>query len=204
VNEDCALAPGSDFARAKEISEKDCYAFTYLYGLETVRLRFFNVYGPLQQHSSVHVRFLSRILRNAVAGQIPQLPGQDQWTMDALHVDDAVYACLLAARTSRASGKVFNIGYGQAVTARKVVETVGRVFGSAVEPGASAVQPKTEFDNLPDIKKAETELGFCPAIDLETGCRQTISFYLQTAPSLDPGKPQEKTLQAFRDKSQNL
>jgi UDP-glucose 4-epimerase len=204
VNEDCPLAPGSEFAQAKEISEKDCYAFTYLYGLETVRLRFFSVYGPRQQHGSPHARFLSRILKTAAAGQIPEVPEPGQWTMDALSVGDAVYACLLAARTPRASGKVFNIGYGQTVTPRKVLDTINRVLGTAIEPGASATPPRTEFDNLPDIRKAETELGFCPAIDLESGCRQTISFYLKTAsPSLDLGKPQEKKLQPFREKSQN-
>jgi UDP-glucose 4-epimerase len=204
VNEECPLAPVSDFARAKETSEKDCYAFTYLYGLETVRLRLFNVYGPRQEDSGPHGRFLLQALKSAAAGGIPEIPGDGRSAIDALHVGDAVYAFLLAARTSRASGKVFNIGYGKTVTSLKVLDAINRVLGTAIQPNYSAAQPRTEFDNLPDVKRAETELGFCPAIDLETGCRQTITAYFEmSAPALDLGDAQEKKPLPSREKTQN-
>jgi UDP-glucose 4-epimerase len=203
VNEDHPLAPASDFALAKETGEKDCYAFTYLYGLETVRLRFFSVYGPRLQPRSPYARFLSTALRSAALGRTPDIPGDGQQPLDALYVSDAVYACLLAARTPRVSGKVFNIGYGQTVTPFQILETINRILGSAAPPGYVPALPRTEFDNLPDTRRAERELGFCPAVDLETGCRQTIHAYSAASTPADLGEFPEQKLQPLKEKSEN-
>jgi len=190
VSEDAPPAPDSDFAKAKDIGEKDCLAFNYLYGLETVRLRLFNVFGPRQRPGSPHARFVVDALQAALAGRNPEIPGDGHSRMDLLFVGDAVQAFLLAARTSRAAGKVYNIGYGQPTTPLKILDALNRILAGSIHPSFSTPKPPTEFDNLPDIRRAEAELGFCPAIRLEAGLRQTIDYCLQQpAAPVDLGEP---------------
>jgi UDP-glucose 4-epimerase len=192
LSEDRPPAPASDLAAAKDTGEKDCYAFSYLYGLQTVRLRLFNVYGP-RQREGPYARFLAQTVKHALTGQAPELPREGHALTDLLHVDDAVHAFLLAARMPRLSGKAYNIGFGQATSPLRVLETVNRILATAIQPSYSVASPMTEFDNLPDITRAETELGFCPAVGLETGLRNTIDYYLQMAPApVDLGEPQKK------------
>jgi UDP-glucose 4-epimerase len=180
LSEEHPLAPSSAFALAKEAGEKDCSAFEHLYGLETVRLRLFNVYGPRQPQGGCHGRFLRRVLESALAGTAVEIQGDGQDSLDLLFVGDAVHALLLAARTPRAAGKVYNIGFGQPLTSLQVFQISRRVIGGKLQRSEVVPRPRTEFDNLPDISKAETELGFCPAISLETGIRQTLEAYEQS------------------------
>src|SRR5262249_1216554 len=107
------LQPLCPYGLAKQMGEQQCLAFTGQYGLETVRLRYFSVFGPRQSADSPYSATLAQLIRQALAGRRAVIPGGPMGQQDLLAVDDAVHATLLAAGTRRAGGRGDNIGAGR-------------------------------------------------------------------------------------------
>ncbi|MFC7080013.1 NAD-dependent epimerase/dehydratase family protein [Halorussus caseinilyticus] len=149
----------------------DHYARRYhdLYGLETVPLRYFNVYGPRQnpEYSAV----VNVFFRQAADGGPVTVEGDGEQTRDFVHVRDVVRANLLAATTDRV-GEPFNVGTGHSVTVRDLAETVVEVTDSDAEITHVDPRPGDIRHSEADISKARSELGYEPAVSLETGLRE--------------------------------
>ena len=175
--EDEAPQPLSPYGLAKLAGEQQCVGFTGLYGLETVRLRYFNVFGPRQSPGSPYTAALVQLLRHMLAGRRPVISGRLLGQLDLLYVDDAVHATMLAATTPRASGRVYNLGGGRPRTFLEVVTILNGLLETLLQPLQVFSESGEEVSHLADTRKAEVELGFCPAIDLDKGLRRCVEFY---------------------------
>jgi UDP-glucose 4-epimerase len=154
-----------------------CVAFSTLYGLETVRLRYFDVFGPRQSPSSAHASAIPVILKAMLAGQSPVLTDNVHRYHDFLYVDDAVHAALLAAEEKRATGKAYNIARGRPVNLLEVVAAVNEIRNTNIDAtysqrGAGDFQPQSV-----SVIKAEAELGFCARTDLKQGLTALMTYY---------------------------
>jgi UDP-glucose 4-epimerase len=177
VKESDPILPLSRFAFTKLSGEHQCIAFASLYGLETVRLRYFNVFGPRQSSSSPHAAAVPIILKALLAGQKPVLLGNAYDYHDFLCVDDAAHAALLAAEVGRASGKAYNIARGRPVNQLGLVAAANEVLGTNIEPLYTPCEASDFPPRAVSIVKAEVELGFCPRTDLKQGLKALIDYY---------------------------
>jgi UDP-glucose 4-epimerase len=167
--------PVSPYAAAKLAGEQDCIAFTHLYGLETVRLRFVNVFGPRQAPASPYAAVVLQALGAMSRGQAPVLAGDGYRPQDLLYIDDAVHAALLAAEARRVSGRVYNVTRGRPTTPLEVVAVLNRLLGTSLRPRHVAPVPRGELDNLTEGTRAEAELGFCAHGSLERELAKCLS-----------------------------
>lgn len=171
VGEGVALDPQAYAGRVKLSGEEACRAATRLSGLETVRLRFFHVYGPRQRPGCPYGSPVARALEALAAGAAPRLEGDGTAERDLIYVEDAVHAALLAAEAPRVAGKVYNIGRGHATADRDVVARLAGLVGAG---GAEATWVGGRCGGagpIADVRRAEVELGFCASTDLERGLR---------------------------------
>jgi UDP-glucose 4-epimerase len=188
VKEDDWIHPESTYGFAKLAGEMQCMGFCSLYGLETVRLRYSNTFGPRQCPSSAYARALPTIVKAMLAGEPPVLDESPLEYHDFIHVDDVVHATLLAADVPRAAGEVYNIARGRSVTLLEVVETVNELLGTALEPIDKQPNSCQATARIVDIRRAERELGFCPSIDLRQGLSRLIEYYADQSGFPLPGR----------------
>jgi UDP-glucose 4-epimerase len=191
--------PLSPAAAATLAGEQDCVVFTYLYGLETVRLRYFNAYGPKQPTEGIDSE-VAQIIRSMLAGQNPVIYGDGTEPVDLIYVDDVVCANLLAAEAPRVAGRVYNIARGRGTTLLAVVDMLNNILGTRLSPVRVPLHFLDGPRGLADISNAQVDLGFCPATDLELGLRRCIEYYaahpetgvgssLKAPHFLAPGRP---------------
>ena len=150
---------------------------TQQFGLETVGLRYFNVFGPRQPASSPYAAIIPEIIKAMLLGRNPVVYGDGQNAQDFIFVSDAVHANVLAREAPRVAGKVFNIARGVPTAPLEIVANVNSILGTQRQPIHAAARPRGELHNLADISRAEVELGFCPSTDLQQGLRQCIEAY---------------------------
>jgi UDP-glucose 4-epimerase len=158
--------PRSLYAIAKLTAEDYCAAFHQVYGLDTVRLRYFNVFGPRFSFDGLHDETVANLLQTMRSGRKPILKGDGRQKRDFTHVNDISQANILAAEAPRVAGKVYNIATGQATSLLDLVEIINHLLGTklqAVLDRASEEGPRNLWAN---IVQAQTELGFCPCTDL--------------------------------------
>jgi len=169
--------PLSPYAVSKLVGEKYAQIFHLLYGLSTVCLRYFNVFGPRQdpasQYAAVVPLFITRLLR----GEAPLIFGDGEQSRDFTYVADIVSANLLAAETARASGEVLNVACGEGITVNRLAAVIASLLGSRVVPVHSAERPGDIKHSLADISKAEEALWFMPRITLREGLEKTVAWY---------------------------
>jgi UDP-glucose 4-epimerase len=169
-----SVAPVSPFAIAKLSGEKSCTAFTLHSGLETVRLRYSNVYGPRQSPAMPHARFIPEALTALLAGDQPLLDGSGLEPLDLIFVEDVVEATLRAATAAVSPGRVFNVGRGRAAIAIEVVAVLNDLLDTGLLPVPTDRPLDEDFQNLVDSARARAELGFAPAVDLRTGLSRCV------------------------------
>src|SRR2546426_5974256 len=128
------VRPISPYGLMKYMGEEYCQLFSSLYGLETVSLRYFNVFGPRQDPNSQYSGVLSRFITAMLSGQRPVIFGDGEQSRDFTYVSNVVQANLLACHSSKAIGKVFNVACGDRITLNRVVEILNRLLGSHLEP----------------------------------------------------------------------
>jgi UDP-glucose 4-epimerase len=170
--------PISPYAVSKLAGEQYCAAFFHSYGLETVALRYFNIFGPRQGWDSPYAAVLPRFIRSLRRGEAVTIHGDGEQARDFTFIDDAVTANLLAATARDAPGNVFNIGGGRRTSVNRILELIGRELG--VEPRAKHVAPRPGDvrDSLADISTARAVLGYEPAASIEAGVRRTVEWAL--------------------------
>ncbi|MFC1641125.1 SDR family oxidoreductase [Myxococcota bacterium] len=175
--EDMPPRPLSPYAVSKVADEHYLRVFSALYGLETVCLRYFNVFGPNQRPDGPYAAAIPRFTWAAIHQQPVTLFGDGQITRDFCYVDNAVQANLLAAQSSRSlGGNVINIAGGRRVSLNELVAELGRVMGRALQILHTEPRPGDVRHSLADIQRAEDLLGYRPSIRWEDGLPRTIDY----------------------------
>jgi nucleoside-diphosphate-sugar epimerase len=180
--------PISPYAVAKLASEHYMISFFRCYGLETVSLRYFNIFGPRQDPSSPYSGVLAKFIIQMLAGQQPTIFGDGEQSRDFTYVDNAVEANILACKvpTAKVAGKMFNVATGRRVTLNetfKLLQKLTSYSGSAIHGPERGGDIK---HSLADISLAENNLGYKPAVDFEEGLRRTVEWYREQASAARP------------------
>jgi nucleoside-diphosphate-sugar epimerase len=180
-NESMRPEPLSPYAAAKLVGEYYCQVFTRSYGLETVCLRYFNIFGPRQDPSSPYSGVISQFTDRLLKGEQPVIYGNGEQTRDFTYVSNAVEANLLAAQTDRAVGEVINIANGEQVTINQLFELIRGITGrEQIEAEYREARTGDVLHSLADLSRAREYLKFSPKIGLEEGLRLTIQSAKET------------------------
>ena len=172
------LTPLSPYAAAKLGGEHYCTAFHHATGLETVCLRYFNVFGPNQDPASHYAAVIPRFIVAVLSGKRPVIYGDGLQTRDFVYVEDVVQANLLAAASAEAVGKVFNIGRGSATTILELLEFIQSETGpTKTDPDFQAGRAGDVRHSMADITSARELFGFEPHFRLVDGLKRTIDYY---------------------------
>lgn len=178
--EDLPLVAKSPYAAAKLAGELYMQAFASTYGLETVRLRFFNIFGPRQRSDSPYSGVIALFTAAMANGRAPNIHGDGLQSRDFTFVANAVQALTRAADAPDASGNVYNVGTGRSVTLLELVAALNVIFGSNLKPTFSPTRAGDVKFSRADIRRTREDLGYNPAISFEEGLRETVRAYLAT------------------------
>ena len=172
-----ATSPLAPYAVSKLAAEQYCRVAHLVYGLETVCLRYFNVFGrrqdPFSQYSAVIPKFITAMQ----AGLAPTIYGDGTQSRDFTHVDDVVAANMLALEAPTAAGRIYNIACGRQVSLNELVAQLNDILGTQLEADYLAPRPGDVKHSLADVSRAEQELGFTAAVAFDQGLRRTIEAY---------------------------
>jgi nucleoside-diphosphate-sugar epimerase len=172
--EDASPDPISPYAVAKLAAERYCVSASRVYPLETVALRYFNVFGPRQDPHSQYAAVVPRFISAVAAGEPVPIYGDGEQSRDFTYVANVVEANLLAADADGVSGAILNVATGESATVNELAETIGSILGKPVEKAYLAPREGDVRDSLADVGEARRLLGFEPRIGLEEGLRLTI------------------------------
>jgi UDP-glucose 4-epimerase len=171
--------PISPYAVAKLAGEHYMSAFTRVYGLETVTLRYFNVFGPWQDPVSHYSGVLAIFCRRMLGGEQPTIYGDGKQSRDFTYIDNVVEANLLAASApaEKVSGRMMNLATGSNITLNETFAILRFLTGYNGTPAYAAPRAGDIHDSLADISLAGKLLGYAPAIDFREGLRRTVEWY---------------------------
>src|SRR5499427_199237 len=172
-------APLSPYAVSKLAGEYYCQVYARAYGLETVCLRYFNVFGPRQDPKSEYAAVIPKFITAALAGQAPRIFGDGTQSRDFCHIDNVVEANFKAASADpgQVSGGVFNIACGAATDLNQVVALVGDVLGRKIEPRYEPERAGDIKHSVADIGAARARLGYTASVSFAEGLRRTVEWY---------------------------
>lgn len=170
-------APLSPYAAGKLAGEAYCQAFYESFGLETVVLRYFNVFGPRQDPNGEYSAVIPKFVVAMLAGKRPTVFGDGLQSRDFVYVENVVQGNLLAAERPEAAGKVFNMACGRQYSLLELIDSINRVLGTKIDPIFAEPRPGDVRDSLADITAARTYLGYEPTIDFDEGLRRSIDYY---------------------------
>ncbi len=175
--EDLPLAPKAPYGVSKLAAELYCRVYTQVYGLETVSLRYFNVFGPRQHPDSEYAAAIPRFLRRMLAGDRPVIFGDGEQSRDFTAVENVVAANLLAAETAQGIGEVINIAGGRPSTLNQLVAWLNELLGTDLRPIYEPPRPADIRHSYACIRKAEALLGYRPQVDVQDGLRRTLEWF---------------------------
>jgi len=167
--------PKSPYAVSKLAGEYYCRVFTEVYGLDTVSLRYFNVFGPRQDPKSEYAAVIPRFITRILDGKPPIIYGDGEQTRDFTYVKDVVQANVKAIQ-SNACG-VFNVAYNQRINLLQLADLIMGYTGINVRPFHEAARPGDIKDSLADISAAEHAFGYSPEYTVKTGLQETIEWF---------------------------
>ena len=174
--EDSITMPISPYAVSKLTGEYYCRVFNRLYGLETVSLRYFNVFGPRQDPFSEYAAVVPRFIASIPKGISPAIYGDGLQSRDFTYIRNVVQANLLAAKVKGIQGEVFNIASGRRYTVLDIVERLNNIFNKYVHPNFLEPRKGDVRHTLGDISKAEKLLGYRVEVDFEEGLKRTVKW----------------------------
>jgi UDP-glucose 4-epimerase len=175
--EDLPAKPISPYGLMKYAGEEYCRLFSSLYGLETVSLRYFNVFGPRQDPSSQYSGVLSRFITAMLRGESPTISGDGEQSRDFTYVANVVQGNLLACQAKGVAGKVYNIACGQSVSLNQVVSSLNNLLGTDIPANYASPRVGDIQHSLADISRAANDLQYTPVVDFATGLKQTVEWY---------------------------
>lgn len=170
------LIPLSPYAAAKLAGEHYCTCCTAAYGLETVRLRFFNVFGPRQDAKSPYSGVIALFLTAMTEGKVPTIYGDGLQARDFVYIGNVVDAMILAAQAPGVSGQVFNIGTGKSITILDLVQHLNRLLGTSIRPRLAEPRAGDIRFSCADITQARQDLKYTPRIPFAEGLAHTLEW----------------------------
>jgi nucleoside-diphosphate-sugar epimerase len=175
--ESMPVSPAAPYAVSKLAAEQYCTVAMKVYGLETVSLRYFNVFGRRQDPQSHYAAVVPRFITAMLDGRRPTVFGDGEQSRDFTHISNVVEANMLAAEVDAAAGHVFNVGAGQPHSLNDLVSTLNRLLGSDIEPIYADRRPGDVRQSWADISLASAVMGYTPAVDFEVGLGLAIESY---------------------------
>lgn len=178
-SEDMPPHPLSPYAVAKLAGEHYCQAFAQVYDLETVAVRYFNVFGPRQDPTSAYAAVIPKFVTRMLNGESPVVEGDGEQSRDFTYVANVVHGNLLACHTPGISGQVFNIACGGNINLLKMIGVLNDLLGTHIQPEFTAPRPGDVRHSRAAIEKAQRMLGFEPTVSFEEGLSRTLDWYRQ-------------------------
>ena len=174
-------APISPYGAAKLAGEHYAAAFAHSYGLETVSLRYFNVFGPRQDPDSAYAAVIPKFITTMLRGERPTIFGDGRHSRDFTYIDNVVQGNLLACAAPNAVGETINLAAGGRVAMNDLVAQLNDILGSDLAPIYAAERPGDILHSRADITKARELLGFELVVDFAEGLRRTVDWYRQSS-----------------------
>ncbi|MGD0552372.1 MAG: SDR family oxidoreductase [Sedimentisphaerales bacterium] len=169
--------PLSPYAAAKLMCEYYCSVFYKVFGLETISLRYFNVFGPNQDPASQYAAAIPAFVTSILKDKPPTIYGDGEQSRDFTYIDNVVEANLLAARVKQTKGEVINIACGEAITVNAIIDTINKIVGKNVKPTYLPPRKGDVKHSLADITQAKKLIGFKPVISFKDGLKKAIEWY---------------------------
>ncbi len=182
-SEDLPMIAKSPYAAAKLAGELYMQAFAHTYGIETVRLRFFNIFGPRQRADSPYSGVIALFTAAMSKGQRPTIQGDGRQSRDFTYVANAVLALIRAAEAPEVSGNVYNVGTGRTVTVLELVAALNRIMGTNLDPVFAPPRTGDVKFSKADIRRTRSDLSYDPQVSFEDGLRLTVEWYFDRAES---------------------
>ena len=179
--EDMMPSPLSPYAVTKVAMEYYFKAFENVYGLKSIGLRYFNVYGPWQSPESEYAAVIPKFIKAVLSGGTPVIYGDGEQTRDFSFVEDVVDANMLAMKNDKIGFDVFNIGNGGAISINKLLEEICSVIGKDSKAEYRDPREGDIKDSLADITRARERLGFDPKYDIKRGLEETINWFRENS-----------------------
>jgi UDP-glucose 4-epimerase len=176
-SEDAPTQPLSPYAAAKLCGELYTQAFTATYGLETVSMRFFNIFGPRQRDDSPYSGVIALFIGAMSAGRSPTVYGDGLQSRDFTYVANAVQALIKAAEAPGVAGKVYNVGTGRSITVLDLVAALDRLQGTKLVPTHGPARAGDVRHSRADISRARRDLSYEPTVTFEEGLERTLRWY---------------------------
>lgn len=181
--EDAPTHALSPYAAAKLAGELYMEAFAHSYGLETVRMRFFNIFGPRQRADSPYSGVIALFIAAMTAGRNPTVHGDGLQSRDFTYVGNAVQALVKAAEAPGVSGNVYNVGTGSSVTLLELVAALNKLLGTRLDPTFGPIRTGDVRYSQADITRTRRDLGYDPDVSFEQGLARTLEWYAGAAKS---------------------
>ena len=176
-NETQRLNPVSPYAAGKAAAEAYCQSFWKVYGLETVVLRYFNVFGPRQDPESQYSAVFPKFLRALLTETPPTVYGDGSQSRDFTYVENIVDANVLASEAEGIGGQVFNVACGKATTVNELIQELSTIAGVTIEPRYEPARRGDIRHSLADIGRATRHLGYRPRVEFCEGLQRTLDHY---------------------------
>ncbi len=176
--ETMASNPLSPYATTKLAGELYCRNFARIFGLETVCLRYFNVFGPKQDPASFYSAVIPKFISAMLMGESPRINGDGRQSRDFTYIENVVSANILACTAPKASGEVFNVACGRRYTVLELAEKIARILRMALKPEFGPAAPGDVKHSLADIRKAKKILKYTVKVNFDEGLRRTIHWFI--------------------------
>ena len=173
------LAPLAPYAVSKLAAEQYCMVANRVFGLETVALRYFNVFGEYQDPLSGYAAVIPKFIRIMLDGERPTIFGDGETSRDFTHVENIVEANLAAAEEPAAAGRVMNVAIGSSNTLNDLVRTLRRLLDVELEPDYAPPRPGDVPESLADVSLARELIGYEPSVTFEEGLERTIAWIVE-------------------------
>ena len=169
--------PLSPYAAAKLVGEYYCSVFYKVFGLETISLRYFNVFGPQQNPASQYAAAIPAFVTAILKDEPPTIYGDGEQSRDFTYIDNVVQANLLAARAKQTKGEVINIACGEAVTVNAIIDMINELVGKNIKPNYTDPRPGDVKHSLADITLARKLIGYKTKVPFKQGLQLAIDWY---------------------------
>ncbi len=169
--------PIAPYAVSKLAGEGHCRSFWHVYGLETVALRYFNVFGPRQDPTSQYSAVIPMFITAFLDGERPTIYGDGDQSRDFTYIDNVVEATLLAAQADGVAGETFNVACQDRISLNDLIAELRRLTGKEIEPIHTDPRPGDVRHSLADISKARSGLGYEPVVSAGEGLRRVLPWY---------------------------
>jgi nucleoside-diphosphate-sugar epimerase len=170
-------SPLSPYAAAKLVGEYYCSVFSGVFRLQTISLRYFNVFGPHQDPTSQYAAAIPAFVTAILKGTPPTIYGDGEQSRDFTYVDNVVEANLLAARAKQTKGEVLNIACGEAITVNEIIKMINQIVGKNIKPKYEPARKGDVKHSLADISAAKKLIGYKPIVTFQEGLQKAIGWY---------------------------